>query len=255
MKKSIDIQAMITGVLSGSESDLSRLITIVEEGDPSVVSEVTDRLSPCIGKARRIGVTGPAGCGKSTLISKLTHAIRGDLLSVGIIAVDPSSPLTHGAVLGDRIRMQEHYLDDGVFIRSMGTRGSYGGLSQAVRLAVDLLDAFGKDMIIIETTGVGQSDVAIAEVADTVVLVLVPGYGDSIQFMKAGILEIADIIVVNKGDHKGSESLMIDLQEVLNLGSKIPKPPILMAQALKSQGIEEIYRELKKTGRGIRTTI
>jgi LAO/AO transport system kinase len=181
--------------------------------------------------------------------------IRSDLLSVGIIAVDPSSPLTSGAVLGDRIRMQEHYLDDGVFIRSMGTRGSYGGLSKAVRLSVDLLDVFGKDIIIVETIGVGQSDVGIVEVADTVVLVLIPGYGDSVQFMKAGILEIADIIVVNKADHEGSEGFIIELQEVLNLGSKIPKPPIIMAQALNSQGIEEIYKELKKTGKSIRTTV
>lgn len=255
MKKSNDVDKLIMGVLSESESALSRLITIIEDGDPSVVSEVTERLSPRKGKARRIGVTGPAGCGKSTLISKLTGVIRSDLLSVGIIAVDPSSPLTSGAVLGDRIRMQEHYLDEGVFIRSMGTRGSYGGLSRAVRLSADLLDLFGKDIIIVETIGVGQSDVAIAEVADTVVLVLTPGYGDSMQLMKAGILEIANIVVVNKADHEGSEGFIADLQEVMKLRSRKPEPPIIKAQALNNQGIEEIYKELKKTGKSTRIVL
>ena len=232
-------------MIAGAKTSLANLITMVEE-ESSDVPEIMELVSPNLRKAYRIGITGPTGAGKSTLIDKLTTIIRSKGLSLGIIAVDPSSAITGGAVLGDRIRMQQHYLDDGVFIRSMATRGSYGGLSKAVSATIDLLDASGKDIIIVETTGVGQTEVSITEIADTVVVVLVPGFGDSIQLMKAGLIEIADIIVVNKADHEGAENLAIELADALRLSPGKAEPPIIMSQATSNMGIEELYQELEK---------
>lgn len=238
------IDRLITSALSGVEGSLSRLLTLVEN-DTSDVPEIIEAVSPHLGKAYRIGVTGSPGSGKSTLIDKLTAIMRSRGLTVGIICVDPSSPLTGGAVLGDRIRMEQHYSDDGVFIRSMATRGNYGGLSKAVGTSVALLDAFAKDIIIVETVGVGQEEIGITEIVDTIVLVLAPGWGDSMQFMKAGILEVADIIVANKADC-GAEGLVAELEDVLALSSRKSRSPIMMTQALNNLGIEEFYHELEK---------
>jgi len=198
-------------------------------------------LRPRLGKACCVGVTGLPGGGKSTLVDKLIATIRSKGLSVGIIAVDPSSPISGGAVLGDRIRMQQHYLDDGVFIRSMATRGSHGGLSKAVTPTVNLLDAFGKDIIIVETVGVGQTELSIKQIADVLVLVLVPGFGDAIQVMKAGLIEVADIIVVNKADREGAERLVAELRA--HGGTE---QSILTTQAISGIGIEEVYQAVDR---------
>jgi len=240
-----NITELVASMLAGAKASLALLITLVEEESPDV-PRIMELISSHLRKAYRIGITGPTGAGKSTLIDKLTTIIRSKGLSVGIIAVDPSSTITGGAILGDRIRMQQHYLDDGVFIRSMATRGSYGGLSRAVSVTVNLLDASGKDIVIVETTGVGQTEVGITEIADTVVVVLVPGFGDSIQLMKAGLVEIADIIVVNKADCEGAENLAIELRDALRLSPRKAEPSIIMAQATNNVGIEELYQELEK---------
>jgi LAO/AO transport system kinase len=239
------IDRLIKGTLSGVEGSLSRLLTLVEN-EPSNNAEIMDAISPHIGKAYRIGITGSPGSGKSTLIDKLTASIRGKGLTVGIVCVDPTSPVTGGAVLGDRIRMEQHYSDEGVFLRSMATRGSYGGLSEAVGASVALLDAFGKDVILVETVGIGQEEIGVEEIVDAIVLVLAPGWGDSMQFMKAGILEVADIIVVNKADYEGAEGLAIELKDILAFSSRKSKRPIMLAQAQNSLGIEELYNELEK---------
>lgn len=240
-----NIAELVASMLAGAKASLAPLITLVEEESPDV-PRIMELISPYLRKAYRVGITGPTGAGKSILIDKLTTIIRSKGLSVGIIAVDPSSAITGGAILGDRIRMQQHYLDDGVFIRSMATRGSYGGLSRAVSATVNLLDASGKDIVIVETTGVGQTEVGITEIADTVVVVLVPGFGDSIQLMKAGLVEIADIIVVNKADCEGAENLAIELRGALMLSPRKAEPSIIMAQATNNVGIEELYQELEK---------
>lgn len=236
---------LVTSMLSGSRVSLARLITMVEEGS-SDSPQIEDLIRPHLRKVYRIGITGPTGAGKSTIIDRLITIIRGNGLSVGIILVDPSSAITGGAVLGDRIRMQQHYLDEGVFIRSMATRGSYGGLSKAVETTAKLLDASGKDLVIIETTGVGQTDVSITEIADTVVVVLVPGFGDSIQLMKAGLVEIADIVVVNKADYEGAENLVSELRDTLSLNPKHVEPSIIKTEATNNIGVEELYYELGK---------
>jgi len=203
-------------------------------------------IAPHLGKAHCIGVTGPPGVGKSTLADKLTALMRKQGLKVGIIAVDPSSPFTGGAVLGDRIRMQQHYLDDGVFIRSMATRGSMGGLPQTTSSVIKLLDAAGKDIILVETVGVGQSEVDIMEKTDTVLVILCPESGDAIQTMKAGLFEIADIFVVNKSDHPGADNFVRDIQAMLQL--REPSwwnIPVVATEAVNDVGIEELYKQIQ----------
>lgn len=232
-------------MLNGDKSSLARLITLAE-GNRLDMPGLTEMLSSRLGVAYRIGITGPPGAGKSTLIDKLTFILRSQDLKVGIIAVDPSSPLTGGAVLGDRVRMQQHYLDEEVFIRSMATRGSYGGLSKAVNIAIDLLDAFGEDIIIIETVGVGQTDTSIKDCVNSVVLVLVPEFGNGIQLMKAGFLEIADIVVINKADREGAEVLANELEDKLATSPQKQPKSVILTQAVNNIGTQELYQQLEK---------
>lgn len=239
------ITKLVISMLAGDKKSLAKLISLAENESPSF-PEILDMLRPHLGKSHCIGITGPPGSGKSTLVGKLATKIRSQGLSTGIIAVDPSSPISGGAVLGDRVRMQKHYLDNGVFIRSMATRGSHGGLSNAVKATVNLLDAFGKDTIIIETVGVGQTELSITEIADIVVLVLVPEFGDDIQCMKAGIVEIADIIVVNKADREGAERLANELRAAVTSAHRKSQPSIIITQAIHDIGIEELYQEIDK---------
>lgn len=248
-----DISELVTSMLAGTKSSLARLISLVESGDLDAL-EIKEMISPHLGKAYRVGITGPPGGGKSTLVDKLTIIIRSKGLSVGIVAVDPSSVITGGAVLGDRIRMQQHYLDDGVFIRSMATRGSYGGLSGAVSTTLNLLDAFGKDIIMVETAGVGQTEVSIAEIADTVIAVLFPGFGDGIQLMKAGLIEIADIIVVNKADYEGAGRFVSELREALILSPRKVEQSVIVTQAINNIGIGELYQELEEHWKLLRSS-
>jgi LAO/AO transport system kinase len=238
---------LVEKMLGGDERSLSRLITLVER-DSREVPQIMREVCAHTGKAYYLGVTGPPGSGKSTLVDKLTAIARGKGLSVGIIAVDPTSPFSGGAVLGDRIRMQQHYLDSEVFIRSMATRGSLGGLPRAARRVAKLLDAFGKNIVILETVGVGQTELDIVEAADTTLVVLYPGGGDAIQTMKAGLMEIADIFVVNKADRSGADQVVAEIEAMLSLNPKDSywQVPVVTTQALYNAGIDELYGEIER---------
>src|SRR5688572_16346743 len=218
-------------VLSGDRRALARAISLVENRDPAGDTLVAE-LFPSTGKARVTGITGPPGVGKSTLIGSMTAELRKAGRGVGVLSIDPSSPFTRGAVLGDRIRLSDHFLDEGVFIRSMASRGALGGLSEAALQAALLMDAAGKEDVLVETVGVGQAEIDIVDHADTVVLVLMPGSGDSIQALKAGVMEIPDVIVVNKADHPLTETMVREIRNVLSLGpSEGWEIPVLRTEA------------------------
>lgn len=238
---------LVEQMLKGEGASLSRVISLVEN-ESNKVPEIMRLINPHVGKAYCIGITGPSGAGKSTLVDKLTVLIRREGLKVGIIAVDPSSPFTGGAVLGDRIRMQQHYLDKGVFIRSMATRGSMGGLPQTASSVIKVLDASGKDIILVETVGVGQSEVDIMKSADTVVVTLSPESGDAIQAMKAGLFEVADIFVVNKADHPDATHSILALQTMLQPlnGSGWWNIPVVATEAVNDIGIGELYQQIQR---------
>ena len=240
-------------MLAGDRLALARLITRVENRMPGV-AEIMRSVQPRLGRAHVLGVTGPPGAGKSTLVDRLTARLRAEGASVGVIAVDPSSPFTGGAVLGDRIRMQAHTLDPNVFIRSMATRGSLGGLAAATGDVIKLMDAFGFPWILIETVGVGQTELDIIRQADTTVVTLVPESGDSVQAMKAGLMEVADIFVVNKADRDGAHALMAELSFSVHLhhSSSVSAKdieweiPVLAAQATNDVGVAELLEEVKR---------
>jgi LAO/AO transport system kinase len=237
---------LIQKMLSGDKQSLARLITLVETESPKV-AEIMRAIYPHTGKAFCVGVTGPPGGGKSTLVARLTSIARGKGLQVGIIAVDPTSPFSGGAILGDRIRMQQHYLDDGVFIRSMATRGSHGGLPRTASGVIKLLDACGKDIVLVETVGVGQTEIDIMEAADTTIVVLSPEAGDSIQTMKAGLMEIADIFAINKADRPGADYLVAELEGMVHQSPKQSwwQVPVIATQAVNNVGVAELYEQIE----------
>lgn len=233
---------LVKRLLEGDRIATGRIISKVENNSPEK-AELLSQLFPYTGKAFILGVTGPPGSGKSTLVDVMTDHFRERNLTVGVIAVDPTSPFSGGAILGDRIRMQQHALDEGVFIRSMGTRGQMGGLARATREAIKVLDAFGRDLIIVETVGVGQSELDIMAAADTTLVVLNPGTGDSIQAIKAGIMEIADIFIINKCDHDGADSLFTEVSAALDLNYRNYqewRPPIIKTSAIDGRGISDL---------------
>lgn len=241
------VSELVDRMLGGDMVALARLITLVESGGDEAV-EVMKKVHQRTGRAYCVGITGPPGAGKSTVADRLTAVLRRQGFTVGIIAADPTSPFSGGAVLGDRIRMQQHYLDSGVFIRSMATRGSHGGLPETVSGVVKLFDAAGKDFIVIETVGVGQTELDIVKNSDTVVVILVPEAGDSVQTMKAGLLEIADIFVVNKADRPGADHLVNELKAMLQLrsGEDQWQVPVLTTVAINNDGIEELWQEIER---------
>ncbi len=234
-------------VRSGDIRAISRAMTAIENRSPEA-EDLLRQLFPRTGNAYLVGVTGAPGTGKSTLVDRMAAHYRAEEQTVGIIAVDPSSPFTGGAILGDRIRMQSHASDTGVFIRSMATRGSLGGLSQATSDAALLLDAAGKHFVLIETVGVGQGEVEIARLADCTVVVLVPGMGDDVQSLKAGVMEIADIFVINKADHEGVDRFEQQLRAILQLVPERDgwKPPIVLTIATENKGVGELARQIAR---------
>ena len=250
---------LVERLLSGDRRALARIISKIEGEDPEVPGVISE-LYPHTGEAITVGFTGPPGVGKSSIIARLIELYREEDKKVGIVSVDPSSPFTKGAILGDRIRLSDHFLDKNVFIRSMGSRGHLGGLAGASRLAAMAMEAYGMDVVLYETVGVGQGEVEVASAADTVVLALQPGAGDSVQALKAGVMEIADIICMNKADHPQAKNAASEVRSILQIGHELnpdaPTPPIVMTRGDNGEGVEELkekigeHREfLQETGR------
>jgi LAO/AO transport system kinase len=237
----MDMTSLIEGVLAGDRRAVARAISLVEDGSPEL-PELSAGIYARTGRAATIGLTGAPGVGKSTLAGELVRAARGRDERIAVLAVDPTSPFTGGALLGDRVRMQEHATDPGVFIRSMATRGHLGGMALAAPEAVRILDAAGHDHVVVETVGVGQAEVDVAAATDTTVVVLAPGAGDAVQMAKAGILEVADVFVVNKGDRDGAGETVRDLRQMLHMGTAREwSPPVLTTTATSRQGLDEVW--------------
>jgi LAO/AO transport system kinase len=229
---------------AGDKRSIARLVSVVENDEPGA-AEAMRQLYPVTGRAQTVGITGPPGGGKSTLVNRLAGTYRERASRVAIVAVDPSSPFSGGAILGDRIRMRERFLDEGIFIRSMASRGHAGGLARATSRVVNVLDALGTDVVLVETVGVGQEEVDVIRVVDTVCLVTVPGLGDDIQAIKAGVLEIADVLVVNKADRPGADEAARDLAQMLSLAKDRPwKTPILRTSAQSGEGLPQLIEAI-----------
>ena len=236
---------LLERALAGDTRSIGRLISLVEADSPTS-KEIMKAVYPKTGRAQVIGITGSPGAGKSTFVNRLIAQFRAEGKQVGVIAIDPSSPFTGGAILGDRLRMQDHAVEEGVFIRSMGSRGNLGGVSRGTHEGALILDACGFDVVIIETVGVGQSEVDIVKIADTVCLILTPGMGDDVQIMKAGIMEIADVFVVNKSDKEGADKVAADVQVMLKmLGEREWVPPVALVSSNKNTGIDEVKDIIK----------
>lgn len=245
-RSGIDASTLVSGIRRGDRRALARALTQVEDGT-SVGRQVVRELYPQTGTAALVGITGPPGVGKSSLVAALVSLLRSNHADqqVGIVSVDPSSPFTSGALLGDRIRLTDHFLDRRVFIRSMGTRGHLGGLAEASLQMALLLDAYGCEEIFLETVGVGQSEIEIAHIADTVLLVLQPGSGDAVQALKAGVMEIPDIVVINKSDHPAARELHQQVRSILKLDSEREwTPPIIETQAMTSEGVDRLWEAI-----------
>ncbi|MBW2609609.1 MAG: methylmalonyl Co-A mutase-associated GTPase MeaB [Deltaproteobacteria bacterium] len=247
------MSAIVEKVLAGDIRTVARLISDIDDNMPEV-RQTLKELYPHTGRAYIIGITGAPGVGKSTLVDQMLSHLRKQEKTVGIIAVDPTSPFSGGAILGDRIRMQRHSNDEGVFIRSFATRGHFGGLTRSTRSAIDVMDAMGKDYIIVETVGVGQDEVEIVKSAHTTVITVMPGMGDDIQALKAGILEVGDIFVINKSDREGVDKTFNDLRLMLELSQKryvqgAWKPPVLKSEAIIDKGVAELLEEIENHGR------
>jgi LAO/AO transport system kinase len=239
-------QSLAERLIAGDKRALARAITLIENDDPQGW-ELVREVFPRTGRARIVGLTGPPGVGKSTLIGALTAEMRKAEREVAVLSIDPSSPFTRGALLGDRIRLSDHFLDAGVFIRSMASRGALGGLSEATLQAALLMDASGKDDVFIETVGVGQAEIDIVDHGDTIVLVLMPGSGDSIQALKAGVMEIPDVIVVNKSDHPMTDTMIREIRGVLSLGPSTSwRVPIVKTEAAKGEGVPELAEKISE---------
>jgi LAO/AO transport system kinase len=237
---------LAAGVREGDRRALARAISLVEDGDPLAYGVVAD-LYPQTGSTYSVGVTGPPGVGKSSLVSALIRLVRERDVTVGVVSVDPSSPFSHGALLGDRIRLSDHFLDPDVFIRSMGTRGHLGGLAEAALQALLVLDASGKDVVFLETVGAGQSEVEVIGIVDTVLLVLMPGSGDAVQALKAGIMEIPDVIAINKMDHPAAKTMLNEVRSILALDrSRDWNPPIVLTEAVRGEHVPELWEKVEE---------
>jgi len=244
-RKELTHEQLVAGVRAGERLTLARAISLVEDGDARAYPLVRE-IYPETGRAAIVGVTGPPGVGKSSLIGALVRHIREAERTVGVVSVDPSSPFSRGALLGDRIRLADHFLDPGVYIRSMGTRGHLGGLAEATLQAVLLLDAAGKDVVFVETVGAGQSEVEVTGIADTVVLVLMPGSGDSVQALKAGIMEIPDVIAINKMEHPAAKTMLNEVRSIVALADPDQRPAILLTEALTGENVAKLWEAIEE---------
>ncbi len=241
----MDVSSLVERILRSDRRAVARAISMVEDGADGL-ADLSAGLYPHTGNAYTVGLTGSPGVGKSSLAAELVRAARGHDLSVAVLAIDPTSPFTGGALLGDRLRMQSHATDPGVFIRSMATRGHLGGMALAAPEAIRILDASGKQLVIVETVGVGQAEVEVANATDTTLVVVSPGWGDAVQVAKAGILEIADVFVVNKADRDGAVEASRDIQAMIRMGPKLEwTPPVVKTSAVSSEGIDELWDAIR----------